>query len=330
MLAYLHEFVTILTAQTANLQGNKKLAQEQYTEMLHDKSTEMIAIKGLLIQAREDGDIDKAIFLAKKAHGLNAKLNWPVTILIDLYKFKRNWDEIIQWAHTAKTKNMMPKDQCARIELVSLIAQACEASSKNPLTLYHQAYQIDPHDIPLILSYSRLLIKKESYKDAQKILLYTWNKAPDPILIAPLKDVIQKTIASYEKQKKKFDQLLNKHKISSYLATLAHAELAFDANNLDIARQFLQVSLSEHPSKSAYRLLIQIEQKQDADAESILNLQKLCDETNDPPPWHCMNCGHPHYEWSVHCLGCGAWDSLQNKKAPSSQAKLAQIEQLDV
>ena len=46
----------LLAAQSAQLEGNFGEAKVHYSAMLENKETEMIAIKGLLLQAEKDGD----------------------------------------------------------------------------------------------------------------------------------------------------------------------------------------------------------------------------------------------------------------------------------
>ncbi|MEM7617310.1 MAG: heme biosynthesis HemY N-terminal domain-containing protein, partial [Pseudomonadota bacterium] len=90
---YLGSFslVKILSVQSSQLLGNTAVTKEQYTEMLENKDTELLALKGLIKQAMQENNIDFCIYLAKKANNINKNIEWPYQILLDSYIKTNNY-----------------------------------------------------------------------------------------------------------------------------------------------------------------------------------------------------------------------------------------------
>jgi HemY protein len=72
---YLHQpqLTNLLTAQAAEMTGDRRKAEETYKKLLADSKTRFVGVRGIMKQKLADGDTDTALALAKKAFALKPK-----------------------------------------------------------------------------------------------------------------------------------------------------------------------------------------------------------------------------------------------------------------
>jgi len=63
----------LLTAQAAELAGDRRKAEETYRKLVEDDSTRFVGVRGIMKQKLADGDTDTALKLAEKAFALKPK-----------------------------------------------------------------------------------------------------------------------------------------------------------------------------------------------------------------------------------------------------------------
>lgn len=302
----------LLSAQTAQMEGNREQAKIQYTAMLDDKSTEIIAIKGLLLQAREDGNLDKAIFLAEKALKLSPNLDWPVSILLDLYKRKSQWGKVEHMVDKALSKKLLSRPQAVRTLAVISLAKAQEmrASSqyKEALSLAQSAHKLLPDFAPATTITARLFLLLEEPKSAAKLIEKSWKLAPHGALVPIYLDAMEQYYNS-DKAISRTENLLESSTpcVEGYI-TLAH--FAMRSGQLEKARTYLQHALEIRESASACALMAELERREGGDTETIASWENRAMSAEKDYFWSCRSCGHSAKSWSPTCPHCHSFDSL--------------------
>jgi len=81
----------LLSAQTAQLNGDEQAAKRYFTAMLEREETAFLGLRGLLIQAQKDGDRAEALRLAERARRLQPKTPWVLGTLYDLHVAEKDW-----------------------------------------------------------------------------------------------------------------------------------------------------------------------------------------------------------------------------------------------
>ena len=90
---YLHrpELTNLLTAQAAELAGDRRKAEETYKLLLSDDRTRFVGVRGIMKQKLAEGQTDTALKLAEKAFALKPKHEEVQDILLRLQAEKGDW-----------------------------------------------------------------------------------------------------------------------------------------------------------------------------------------------------------------------------------------------
>ena len=301
----------LLAAQTAQLEGNRYLANEYYTAMLGDKETEIIAIKGLLIEAKQANDLAKALFLAEKAYKLRPDAQWVILLLIDLYKKLKKWPKAIVILRVAAKRKIISRFDADRaIGLISL----AQYQEKLSIADEHQdkylkiAYKLLPDFSPIFSAYANMLVKKEKINKALKILEKQWSICPHPEIAS-----IYMAIYSGEADEKrliraqKFFTLCGGHPEGHALM----AEATFRAGDFGKARHHLKAALAFGETRAICKMMADIESIEHARQEAVQYWHQRAEYTNDIALWKCVSCGAKSPTWQITCSNCDTFDSME-------------------
>ncbi|MEC9104044.1 MAG: heme biosynthesis HemY N-terminal domain-containing protein, partial [Pseudomonadota bacterium] len=90
---YLHrpELTTLLTAQAAEMVGDKRKAEQAYKKLLSDDSTRFVGVRGIMKQKLAEGDTDTALALAEKAFAIKPGHEEVQDTLLKLQAQRSDW-----------------------------------------------------------------------------------------------------------------------------------------------------------------------------------------------------------------------------------------------
>ncbi len=302
----------LLSAQTSQLEGNKEQAKQQYSVMLEHKETEIIAIKGLLLQAREDGDIKKAIFLAEKAANLAKNADWPIAILLDLYKHSAQWDKLESTIDKALSKKVISRSDALKMLAVCVLAQASvkeqSGETERALGMALSALKILPDFVPALVQIARLNLLENHPKQAIKLIEKHWARVHHPSLLALYLEAMEGE--SHEKSLQKAEKLIEKT-IPSPENYTTLARFAIRTGQLAKANHFLEQSLSLHETQEAALLQAELLRREGADSDKVMDAENRALNAESGAAWHCHSCGHTTKAWDATCPHCHAFGSLE-------------------
>ncbi|MCE3231922.1 MAG: enzyme of heme biosynthesis (hemY-like) [Rickettsiaceae bacterium] len=302
----------LLTAQTAQLEGDTDSAKEQFTSMLENKETEIIAIKGLLLQAKKDGDLHKAMFLAEKAISVQPDAAWALSILIDLYKITGKWDNAEEIIRKATKLNVITSHESKRSLALIALAKAHEWQNQGDadaaIKSVKDAYQLLPDFPPLATTYAKLLLQNDSKRKAIKVLEKCWKEYPHPKVATLYMGIFEDS--SDSKILKAAEKLVAWQPNSIY-GHIELAKVAISMDDVEEAREELKEALSLSETKSLCTFMAEIEKK--AGSSNDLARQWLARAETAPadPAWVCVDCGNISDSWSINCKQCKAFDRLE-------------------
>ena len=302
----------LLAAQTAQLSGQNELAKTHYEAMLEHKTTEEIAIKGLLVQAKQDGDLDKAIFLAEKALNLRLNAQWAVAILVDLYKRTANWPKAEEMISRAAKERVISDVSADRMLGVISIAKSSEAQTTNKLDeALKQAmrgYKRLKTFPPAIARLARVYHSMDNDKKALKLIESTYKQAHHPDLTSAYCEALANE--SIDKKINRLEKLLEQAP-SETSGHIAIAKLAIDAGHYSKARNHLKIALSIGETPQICNLMAELDRAEQADGSIIDGwLNRAQTATDTQTQWQCNTCNHQTKKWSCNCSHCGNFDSL--------------------
>lgn len=304
----------LLSAQTAQLEGNRELAKVHYTSMLDDKETEIIAIKGLLIEAKQDNDLPKALFLAEKAYGLKPNTDWVILILIDLYKKLGKWNKAEEITKKALKYKLISNDAATRSLGLFAFAEyeeklILENNSSND-HLIKKAYKLVPDLIPISTAYAKMLTRTGKTRKAVKILENQWRVTPHPYIAAAYMDIYAPETHEIRLEKaERLFQLSGEHQEGHAI----FASVALDAGQTGIARKHLMAALSYGETRSICLMMADLETIEKANYSSVHHWRERAIFANNLAIWVCTNCGTKLYKWHINCDKCNAFDSMEWK-----------------
>lgn len=305
----------LLSAQTAQLDGDRELAKAHYTAMLESKETEIIAIKGLLIEARQDGDLEKAIFLAEKAVRLRPDADWAVSILLDLYKRTRRYKEAEYILDFALKRKLVSKDEYNHVISVIYAAQSMEdyrhSNFAEALKLAEKAYKLQPNFNPIIINYTRILAE-DNRKKAARIIEEAWKNNP----CSTLSDIYTDLFMSehIEKRIKRIEKLMTINP-DHYESHLAMAKICLKSGSLSKARNHLKIALSAAETSAICKMMADLERQEGSDTDIISNWLKRAQHAPSDDIFFCNECGYKDHFWHANCPDCSAFDSMAIRNA---------------
>lgn len=307
----------LISAQAAQLSGDDKKTKQFYSAMLEDKKTELIALKGLLVQARKEGNIDFAIYLAKKACNVKPHVSWAPKMLVDLYKQSKDWDNMLSAIESALSKRSIESDIAARMAGVIFYIKADKEYSNNNLEAAQKfilsANKNIPIFPPIILKQAKIARKLQSgVNKTLKNIPSSWSKTPHPDLQEAFLLLNQDIKAD---KLVKLAEKLVKNNPSHLQSRILVAKCAMAAEDYNKARNNLKIAINEYDVAELYNLIAEAE-KSDTNNQADVkdNIAKWHEKSltaMDDPSWLCETCGYTSPDWADSCYHCKSFDSFK-------------------
>jgi len=300
----------LLSAQTAQLEGDEGAARVTFQEMLRHRETEFLGLRGLLAQAIKDGDDDTALKLARQAYLRRPNTPWVLTTLFDLQTRAGLWQEAQDTITEMARNKLIDRATATRRRAILLHQQAAaQRAAGRPyeaLYLARKAHKLQPDLAPLAVQASALAAQTDQPRIAGKVIEAAWQANPHPALAKAYLELDGK--ASPDERLKRMERLhqLQPDHLESELAL---AEQAIAARAWPAARVALERARKLGPTASVYRLLAEVAQAE-GDGEQA---RRFLAEAVDAPPdraWLCESNGEARASWSAFGPD-GRFDSLR-------------------
>jgi len=302
----------LLSAQTAQLEGNHEQVKLHYTALLENKDTEIIAIKGLLIQARQEGDLAKAQFLAEKALKLRPDADWVVSILTDLYKMTMNWDKAQLMLERAHSKKLITNDNLSRSMAVMSVAKSKQAQEQGKLPeafkCAKRAYKLRSEFVPAVKQFASILIEMSEKKKAAKILEHCWVRSASSEIAELYMKIyeLEPALKKLEKAERLLGIMPN-HPDSHIIV----AKTALAVGDTAKARGHIRMAIGMRETTSLCNMMAELERQEGASHDIVEQWQDRATTSSSDNAWVCASCNHAFVDWSANCPNCSSFDSLR-------------------
>ena len=304
--------VDLLEAQLAVLQQDSNKAKIHYTAMLQHKNTRLAAMKGLLIQAHQEKQFDKAVVLAEEALTISPNASWALITLSAIYKKTHNWQKAEQISYLAAEKKLLTKEQLKHELAIFAYARSREnlkrENKKEALALAKRACQLQPCFVVFSVYYAEQLLAWGKKARAVALLEKAWKFFPYP----GISKLYQKIFSDEkpEKQLKKAERLLKIHP-QAVEGHLYVAKLALSQRHFSKARNHLKFALNSYETAEICTLMADIERQEQNDETVVNQWLRRAEFSNPIPKWICQHCNNAQNDWSPNCHHCQAFDQLQ-------------------
>jgi HemY protein len=307
----------LLTAQAAELAGDRPKAYDAYKAMLPNDRTRPLGIKGLRRLKVAEGDIDTAMALVKKEFALQPHNPEVLRTLFEMQSKQHDWSGARETLTASMHAKLLPRDVAARRDAVLSLADARAALAADDTARGNeaalQANRLAPTLIPAAALAARVQAETGSKRKATRTLTAAWASQPHPDLAAAFAAI--EPGETPEARRKRFAALIAARPDHPE-SRLLEAELALAAEDFPGARKALGDLAETDPTTRSLALMAAIERGQGAPDEVVRGWLAKALVASRGPQWVCGACTHIHAGWAPVCENCGAFDTLDWRTQP--------------
>ena len=313
------ELTNLISAQAAEVSGDKRKAEEMYKRLLQDDTTRFVGVRGLMKQKLAEGNTDTALKLAETAFSLKPKHSETSDTLLQLQAEKEDWKGARATLNAKLKHGSMPRDVHRRRDAVLALSEAksllSDDASIEQREAFIEANRLSPDLIPAAAMAARSYIANGKLRFATRVLKKAWEAQPHPDLAAAFAE-IQPDETPAERIKR-FTALV-KPTPDHPEAKMLMAELQIAAEDFPAARRALGNLWETDPTARSLTIMAAVERGEGADDAVVKGWLARAVTAPRGPQWVCGNCQNIHSEWVSVCENCGSLDTLAWKAPPAS------------
>jgi HemY protein len=317
------ELTNLLTAQAAEMTGDKRKAQEVYRRLVADDRTRFVGVRGMLKHKLEEGDTDTALKLAEKAFALKPKHVEMQDTLLQLQAEKKDWAAARSTLSAKLKHGSIPRDVHKRRDAVLALSEA-KGIFETGATVEAQEAAIEankksPDLIPAAVMAADEYTRQGKDRHAARILKKAWDTQPHPDLAAAFARIAPNETP--QARLKRFAGLVRAKPGHSETKMLM-AELQIAAEDFPAARRTLGDLIENNPTARSMTLMAAIERGEGS--EDVVVRSWLTRALTAPrgPQWICDKCQTVHSAWTPVCDTCSAFDTLSWRTPTHSEVSM--------
>jgi HemY protein len=248
----------LLTAQTAQLNGDRSAAEAAFRAMAARPDTRLLGLHGLYVEAQRHDDPTAARHFAEEAAQAAPALPWAGQAVLEFRCADADWDGALKRLDENRASGLLDKAAHRRLRAVLLTARALEAEDHDrdrARTLAIEAAKLAPDLVPAAALAGRLLADAGEPRKAGKILEIGWRANPHPDLADAYAHV---RLSDSARDRLRRVEALARHPEGHVEGALALARAALDARELGTARTALAPFLSS-PTQRVAMLMAELE-----------------------------------------------------------------------
>lgn len=313
----------LLTAQAAELAGDRRKAEETYKKLVADDATRFVGVRGIMKQKLADGDTETALQLAERAFAIKPKHEEIQDILLRLQAQKEDWSGARQTLSAKLKYGSLPRDVHRRRDAVLALSEAkdivSDTSSIEVQEKAIEANKLSPDLIPAAVMAAKSYIERGKPRLAARLLKKAWETSPHPDLAAAFA-----AIAPDETPPQRIKRFvaLTRTNIDHPETRMLLAELHIANEDFPEAHRSLGNLVETDPTSRSVTLMAAIQRGEGAKDSVVRGWLARALEVPRGPQWICDNCQHIHTDWAPMCENCDSFDTLAWKRPPLSEVAM--------
>ena len=317
------QLTNLLTAQAAEMTGDRAMAEQTYKKLLEDDKTRFVGVRGIMKQKLQDGDTDTALKLAEKAFALKPKHEETQDVLLKLQAEKEDWQGARATLGAKLKSGSLPRDVHKRRDAVLALSEArdilAEGKTIEAREAAIEANRLSPDLIPAAVMAASSYVADDNARYASRVLTKAWAAKPHPDLAAAFAEIApDETATARIKRFKALTKQLPAHSETKML----QAELNIAAEDFPAAKRALGDLVETDPTARSLTLMAAIEKGQGADDVVVRGWLTRALTAPRGPQWMCDNCQHIHAAWAPTCDNCGSFDTLAWNTPPATDVAM--------
>ncbi|MGR3506610.1 MAG: heme biosynthesis protein HemY [Paracoccaceae bacterium] len=317
---YLHkpELTNLLTAQAAEMCGDRRKAEEVYKRLLKNDATRFVGVRGIMKQKLADGDNATALKLAEKALNLRPKHEETQDVLLRLQASAHDWAGARRTLGAKLKHGSLPRDVHKRRDAVLALSEAKEVLSDGSDIAAREAAieanKLSPDLIPAAAFAARGYIEQGNAKYATRVVKKAWAAQPHPDLAAAFAAIApdETPVARL----KRFKPLIAQHP-DHVESRLLLAELHIANEDFPEARRALGDLVDKAPDARVLTDMAAIARGEGASDVVVKGWLARALTAPRGPQWVCDKCHNIHAEWVPICENCKGFDTLSWTAPPA-------------
>ena len=272
----------LLTAQSAQMAGDRDSAERAFREMTARDDTRLLGLRGLYIEAHRRNDADAARRAAEEAAQIQPATAWAGEAVLDYRCAASDWSGAIDALDAMKPALEKADYRRKRAVLLTARAQALEEIDRDTSrALVLDAVKLAPDLVPAAALAGRRLAESGESRKARKILEAAWTINPHPDIAESyanlrLGDSARERLVRMQKLAEKVPGQLE--------GALAVGRAALDAREFATARAALAPYLSA-PTRRVAALMAEIEEAEHGDEGRVREWMARAMRASGDPVW---------------------------------------------
>jgi HemY protein len=272
----------LLTAQSAQMAGDRTTAERAFREMTRRNETKLLGLRGLYIEAQRRNDGAAARHAAEEAARISPAVAWAGQAVLDYRCATGDWAGALEALDQMKPSLEKPDYRRKRAVLLVARAQALEDIDRDTSRkLVLESVKLAPDLVPAAALAGRRLAESGEPRKARKILEAAWTINPHPDIAESyanlrLGDSARERLARMQKLASKVPGQLE--------GALAVARAALDAREFVTARGALAPYLSA-PTRRVATLVAEIEESEHGDEGRVREWMARAMRASGDPVW---------------------------------------------
>lgn len=252
----------LLTAQTAQLSGNRPAAEVAFRKMADHGETRLLGLHGLFVEAQRRNDHAAARAVAEEAVRANPASGWAAQAVLDFRCAEHDWAGALAALDSNMKSGLIDKPTFRRSRAVLLTARALsDADREQARADVLEAVKLSPGLVPAAALAGRLLGEAGETRKAARVLEAAWRANPHPDL-AEIYAHVRPGDSARDRLARV--QSLVKQTPGAPEGALAVARTAIDAHEFAAARAALG-SLAATPTQRVAEMMAEIEERDTGD-----------------------------------------------------------------
>jgi HemY protein len=317
------ELTNLLTAQAAELAGDRKTAEQTYRKLLEDDKTRFVGVRGIMKQKLEEGDTDTALLLAEKAFAIKPKHVETQDTLLRLQAESSDWKGARATLSAKLKTGQLPRNVHKRRDAVLALSEAKgvfeDGQTAEAQDAAIEANRMSPDLIPAAVMAAETYIEKNNARAAARVLKKAWDVSPHPDLAATFAAIAPDETPTA--RLKRF-RALTKLQSNSPETKMLLAELNIAAEDFPEARRAITELVAETPTSRNLTIMAAIERGEGSDDAVVRGWLTKALTAARGPQWLCDNCQHIHPAWAPVCSNCSGFDTLTWREPPKGEVAM--------
>ena len=317
------DLTTLLTAQAAEMSGDKVRAETAYKRLLQDDRTRFVGVRGIMLQKLGEGDTNTALKLAEKAFAIKPKHEETQDALLTLQAGAGDWSGARRTLGAKLRHGSLPRDVHKRRDAVLALSEARDftedGKSIEARDAAIAANRLSPDLVPAAVIASDSYVEQSKPKYATRVIRKAWDAAPHPDLAAAFARISPDENPTG--RIKRFKSLTNLHHEHPQTKML-EAELQIAAEDFPAARKALGNLVETDPTARSLTIMAAIERGSGADDAVIKGWLARALTAPRDPQWVCEKCHKAHGVWHPVCDSCDGFDTLAWTRPPEAASAM--------